>query len=165
MLTISQVSTPRQIDAIRSLIREFTGWATRVTDDSDHAPAFDDLEQYLANLPGEFSPPGGCLLLATADDEPAGCVAFWAVGDGTVELKRLYVRPRHRGKKIGAHLMATLIAEAKARKQSRIVLDTYYTMTAAHALYRNVGFRVTDAPRDFPEQWKSRVVFMELPLA
>lgn len=99
------------------------------------------------------------------DDEPAGCVAFWSVDAGTVELKRLYVRPRFRGQKIGAHLIEVLIATAKANNQSRIVLDTCYTMTAAHALYRNAGFQLVPAPADFPEEWKSHVVFMEKPLA
>ncbi len=165
MLTIAQVATPSQIVEARGLIREFTNWAKSLTAENDQAPAFDDLEAELADLPGKFAPPTGCLLLATHDGQPAGCVAFWAVDGGTVEIKRMYVRPACRGNKIGAHLVAALIAEARARQVGRIVLDTYFTMTAAHAIYRAAGFRTVAAPPDFPLEWESRVVFMQLDLA
>lgn len=162
MLTIRQVSTPPQIAAIRDLVREFTDWANDLTADSDQAPAVDDLEQHLADLPGEFAPPGGCLLLACLDDQPVGCVAFWAVDDQTVELKRMYLRPGFRGRRIGEQLVAALITEARARLVRRIVLDTWHTMTAAHGLYRAAGFRIASPPPDFPPKWRPCVVFMDL---
>ena len=119
MIAITQVETQRQIAAARSLIREFTRWAEALTADTDHPPLFDDLEEELANLPGEFAPPNGSLLLATREGLPAGCVGFWTVDDATVELKRMYVRPEYRGQRIGAQLMDALIAEARNRDGTR----------------------------------------------
>jgi hypothetical protein len=36
----------------------------------------EEFEEELGTLPGIYSPPSGRLLLATADEEPAGCVAL-----------------------------------------------------------------------------------------
>ena len=37
---------------------------------------FQDFETELQTLPGEYAPPGGLLILALDDSEPAGCVAM-----------------------------------------------------------------------------------------
>jgi hypothetical protein len=53
---------------------------------------FQDFDQELAALPGMYSPPEGALLLATCDDEAAGCVGLHKLNDEVCEMKRLYVR-------------------------------------------------------------------------
>lgn len=161
MLTIVQIDAPEDIDAVRALVREFTRWVFTIEPDAEAAPTFDDLEGELAALPGIYGPPVGCFLLARLDGEPAGCVAFRAHGPGTVELKRMYVRPEARGQGVGEALVAALIAEARRRDCRRMVLDSHHSLKSAQRIYRAAGFREVAAPSGFPERWLDRVVFME----
>ena len=164
MLTIVQISTLADIAAARDLVREFTAWAFTLEPDSRDAPTFHGLERELAALPGDYAPPRGCFLLARKEGDPVGCVAFRAHSDDTVELKLMYVRPDQRGMRIGQELVSALVAEARERNKRRIVLDSHCTMASAHRIYRAAGFRDVAAPGGFPEQFLSRVVFMEMDL-
>ena len=85
-------------------------------------------------------------------------------GEGVVEVKRMYVRPGQRGKGIGENLMRGLIAQARRQGACKIVLDSHHTMTGAHRIYRDAGFRDVGPPPGFPEKFVPVVVFMELDL-
>ena len=106
---------------------------------------FQDFERELAELPGAYAPPEGRLLLALVGDEPAGCVALRPLADGGCELKRLYVRPAHRGLGLGRLLTTTVLDTAVELGYTRVLLDTLPSMTEAQALYRSLGFRPIDA--------------------
>jgi putative acetyltransferase len=164
LLTIAQVSTPAEIASVQAILREFTAWAFELDPASDIAPTFEGLERELATLPGVYAPPAGRLLLATWDGEPVGSIALKPHDDTFAEIKRVYVRPSARGHDIGRHLVERLIAEARSIGYQRLVLDSYHTMTRAHALYEAAGFRRVPAPDDFPELLKPVVVFMEMDL-
>ena len=75
-LSISQVRTPAEIEAVQELLREYTAWAFTLEADSDRAPTFHKLDEELATLPGVYAPPSGRLLLAVHDGTPAGCFAL-----------------------------------------------------------------------------------------
>jgi ribosomal protein S18 acetylase RimI-like enzyme len=94
----------------------------------------------LENLPGEYAPPRGRLLLARVADDVAGCVALRPLSGDAGEMKRLYVRPAYRALSVGRQLAKRLIVEARAIGYRQILLDTLPEMDKARRLYESLGF-------------------------
>ncbi len=115
-------------------------------------------EAELAELPGRYAPPSGCLLLAMVGDVPAGCVALRDLGGGTCEMKRLYVAPEGHGRGIGRRLVEAVIRRAERTGYRRMVLDTLPGMAGAIALYRGSGFIETARYWDNPV---GRAIYLE----
>jgi ribosomal protein S18 acetylase RimI-like enzyme len=112
--------------------------------------AFQGFEAELAELPGEYAPPGGALLLARDEASALGCVALRRIDATTCEMKRLYVRSGGRGSGLGRRLAEAILDEAR-RKQYRFMrLDTVPSMANAIALYRRIGFREIEPYRFNP---------------
>jgi GNAT superfamily N-acetyltransferase len=113
-------------------------------------PAFDgDLDDPAATY--------AALWVALADDEVVGSVALRDLGDGAVELKRMYLRPDQRGHGLGKQLLAIALDWAHANGVGVVRLDTSEQMVAAQRLYEAHGFR--RVPGDAPRQGQCRLLY------
>ena len=139
MPRIVVATTPDQIATAAALFREYA--ASLGVDLS-----FQQFDEELASLPGDYAPPLGRLLLAGDD----GCVALRPLDGDICEMKRLYVRPAARGTGLGRTLVLRIIEEARAIAYRRMRLDTLPSMTAAAAMYRTLGFREIEPYRFNP---------------
>ena len=90
--------------------------------------------------PAEFSPPLGLFLVAEIDGVAAGCGGWRARGDGTAELKRMYVEPAFRRRGIAAVLLAELERTAAAAAHRRLLLNSGDRQPEALALYHRAGY-------------------------
>jgi putative acetyltransferase len=154
MRTLQAIS-PDQIQEARTLFREYeTGLGISL--------CFQNFEQEVANLPGDYQPPDGRLLLCERDGSVAGCVALRKLEPGICEMKRLYIRPDFRGKGLGKSMVKTIIQEARELGYKNMRLDTLPgRMDYAISLYRSLGFREI-AP--YYENPAPETLYMELNL-
>jgi ribosomal protein S18 acetylase RimI-like enzyme len=153
-MKLAQVETREQIEDVKRLLREYE--ASLGID-----LCFQGFERELAELPGEYAPPGGRLLLALDADQAVGCVALRRIDDGTCEMKRLYLRPGFRGRGAGRLLAVAIIAEARKIGYKKMRLDTLASMREAMALYETLGFKRIEPYRHNPTEG---AVFLELKL-
>jgi putative acetyltransferase len=140
MLRLYPARTAEEIEHARLLFLEYAGSLGVSLD-------FQQFDDEVAGLPGEYVPPRGRLLLAEWDGGLAGCVALHACADADsaggelCEMKRLYVRDGQRGHGIGRALATWAIDEARAIGYRAMRLDTMSTrMPSAVKLYRQLGF-------------------------
>jgi GNAT superfamily N-acetyltransferase len=94
--------------------------------------------------PAQFRAAGGYFAAARVEDldqSPfVGCGAFRPFDGTTVEIKRMFVLPGHRGRGVARAILAALEAEACRRGYARAILETGNRQTEAIALYRACGY-------------------------
>lgn len=98
-----------------------------------------EIDSDLADPEGHYD----AVWVALDDDEVVGSVAMRRLGDGAVELKRMYVHPQRRGRGLGRRLLGTAMEWARSEELARVVLDTTEEMYAARHVYEQAGFRRT----------------------
>ena len=152
MLKILEAQAGENLEIIRKLFEEYA-------ESLGFDLSFQNFDEELANLPGEYALPTGCLLLATYQGNAAGCIALRRIDKTICEMKRLFVRPQFQRKGIGRALAEAVIERAKKAGYKQMHLDTVPTMDAARDLYNSLGFKEIDAYRYNPLEG---AVFMEL---
>jgi putative acetyltransferase len=152
---MTQAESPDQIEKARELFIEYA-------ESLGFSLCFQNFEQELAGLPGDYAPPSWRLLLAEYRGQLAGCVALHRLGPGVCEMKRLYLRPQFRGRGLGRLQAEAIMAEARAIGYSKMRLDTVEpVMPNAVAMYRRLGFREIEPYRPNPI---AGALYMELDL-
>jgi putative acetyltransferase len=166
MLHILPATTPDHFTQISSLLAELSAWDKQMTASLGFDVTLLDYQYNPAmlDLPGEFVPPDGCLLLAQWEDQAAGCIAFHKFAPGVCELKRMYVRPQFRGRRVARTLVETLIAQARQVGYSTMLLETVTFMQEAHRLYYSFGFQAVEPYYQIPEAFLPITLFMRLDL-
>ena len=129
---------PEELAELRDIFREYA-------DGLGVDLCFQQFDQELGGLPGDYAPPRGALLLATVDGETAGCCALRPLDSAdypnAAEMKRLYVRDRFRGLGLGRQLVEATLDAARQAGYACILLDTLDNMEAARTLYEDLGFQ------------------------
>lgn len=156
LVRIVQAQSEAEIQLVRELFAEYVAWLGINL-------CFQNYEKELAELPGQYAPSSGRLLLALDDaGRSAGCAGLRDLGNGACEMKRLFVRPEYRGQRLGWQLAEMILNDARSIGYERIRLDTLPgKMDRAIAMYRVLGFKDIEPYYHNPV---ASATFMELKL-
>ena len=119
-------------------------------------------EDELQHLEAKCGGPDGRLYLARWNGAAAGCIGLRRVDAGRCEMKRLYVRPAFRGRKIGNALAERTIADARAIGYRHMLLDTFPFLRAAISMYQGFGFYEIPSYNNSP---MNDLLYMQLDLS
>jgi len=120
-------------------------------------PLQDEVRALIAELNAvllELTPPEHChhltveqmadadttVFIARDGGAAVGCGALKRHAGGVGEVKRMYTRPSHRGRKIGEQIVSRIEAMARSEGLKRLVLETGDRHHAAWKVYENAGF-------------------------
>lgn len=134
MTEIRHARFPEETAHVVQLFREYVTSASV-------SLAFQNYCTEFADLPGNYAPPAGCVLLAWKNGTVVGCAALRPVDGQVCEMKRVYVRPAARGENLGRRLVQRAIEEARNAGYVRVCLDVLPEFIAAQRLYESLGFR------------------------
>jgi GNAT superfamily N-acetyltransferase len=81
-------------------------------------------------------------LITFENDRPVACGALKQFEFNTMEIKRMYVLPEHRGKKIAQNLLLELENWAKELGNEKCVLETGKKQPEAISLYKKCGYKL-----------------------
>lgn len=136
-VTLSAAAEPEALLTVRELFQEYADSLGVNLD-------FQDFENELTTLPGDYSEPRGAIVLAWVDGAVAGCCALRPLDTSdypnAAEMKRLYVRKAFRGFGLGQELAEATLDAARRAGYACVLLDTLDDMESARALYASLGF-------------------------
>lgn len=133
MFSLSLATTEEDIENIKKIFEEYL-----ISLNFDLK--FQHFDNEIANLPGDYVYPLGCIVMALHLRNLIGCVALRKVKNNICEMKRLYVKPRYRKLRIGRTLTEAIILEARKLGYQKMRLDTVPSMKQAQCLYESLGF-------------------------
>ena len=137
---------------VRSLFREYTDMLVSLDPDFRIYLDIQHYDDELENLEGKYGRPDGRLYVLYEEGEAAACIALRRLDTRRAELKRLYVRPRFRGRGLSTILLERILKEAEEIGYEEILLDTLPCLESAISLYLRHGFSFTERYNDSPEK-------------
>ncbi len=120
---------PRQPEVLRLLEMSDAFAASLYPAESNHLVDVSTLEQ-----------PGVLFLVARFGEAVVGCCALVEAGDGTAEIKRMFVDPNARGLKVGKRLLQTIERHGETLGLDMIRLETGIHQPEAIGLYTSAGY-------------------------
>lgn len=127
-VTISR-EPPRQPAVVRLLELSDAYAASLYPAQSNHLVDLASLEQ-----------PAVSFFVARREGDVVGCCALVEAGDGTAEIKRMFVDPQARGLKVGKLLLQALEARSDELGLTAIRLETGIHQPEAIGLYKAAGY-------------------------
>src|SRR5436190_12456971 len=106
-ISMTHIQSGPRLEEIRALFLEYARGL-------NFNLCFQNFDNELAGLPGPYAAPRGRLILCEVNGVTAGCIALKPLEAGACEMKRLYVRPEFRGRKLGARLAQHIIGAAQS---------------------------------------------------
>ncbi len=146
---------------INTLFSEYTNMLIANDSSFQNYLELQHYDEEIIHLEEKYGMPSGRLYLAYCNGEAAGCIGLKKIDDKNCEMKRLYVRPQFRGKKIGKLLVQKIIFDAKEIGYSYMLLDTLPFLGQAIHLYEKFGFYKIDCYNNSP---MSTSLYMKLDL-
>lgn len=151
---------PSDFEEIRVIQREFLSF---LFSELNKLPWFNLDEEHqvqliMKNL-DKFAEPDGRLFLVETDGQIAGTISLRKIRRNCGEIKRMYVRPQFRGRKIGTLMIDEVIKVSKNNGYSDLYLDTAQFMSSAVSLYKKFGFHETGPypesvnPKGYWDKW------------
>ena len=123
------IESPRQADILGLL------------DEGDAAAlALYPAENYYGLDVAALEKPGVVLFVARSEGTALGTAALVDNGDGTTELKRMFVSPAARGLGVASTLLTAVEAHALSLGATTVLLETGHPQVAAIALYEKHGY-------------------------
>jgi DNA-binding MarR family transcriptional regulator/ribosomal protein S18 acetylase RimI-like enzyme len=95
----------------------------------------------------KFDPESERCWIAEAGGERVGSVFVVKKNARTAQLRMLLIDPRFRGQGLGKRLVQECIAFARERGYAKLMLWTHANLTAARAIYAQLGFRLVKRAR------------------
>ena len=152
MERVRPVRTKDEADAVYRLAYEFVEWLRQRYPEMDS-----EIETYLQHQKFDeqirdvlihYNPPKGECLLAFDGAEPVGILMLKDLGAGICEMNRMFVRESARGLGLGGALVRGIIKRAQQMGFQRITLSALPRHHEAMALYRSLGFKDDDRPKE-----------------
>jgi len=136
MLRFEPVDTPDHalLPVVRQLFEEY--WTELNVD-----VCFQGFSEELNTLPGKYAPPRGVLFVVFKEDHAVACGALRELDEQTCELKRIFIRPAHRGTGLGRKITVDLMQHGRENGYKLVRLDTLRCLTPARTLYKSLGFQ------------------------
>lgn len=82
------------------------------------------------------------VIVASSEGLAVGCGAIREFGNGTMEIKRMFVRPEWRGRGVATRILLELEMWSKELHAAACVLETGQNQPEAISLYRKCGYEV-----------------------
>jgi GNAT superfamily N-acetyltransferase len=144
-VVIEHANWPGDKPALQKMLLAYRHWLGEAT-------CFVNFDSEVNNLPGAFTQPNGCLMVARKDQDLIGMVGMVPIDANMCELKRLYVKPDFRRLGLGRLFSVAVLDFANNAGYRTVRLETLGRLNAARTLYADLGFvdeqPVSNAPVD-----------------